>query len=450
MALQKHPRRFLGMIIARWFPAAVACIGCSWSAVAVDRGASQPEPGAAAPSRVLSWEDCVGLAKTNSAALATARQEVALAEERLREADSLFLPQVSARLSHDLSAEAPGREETHLYSASVSASQNIFNGNGDRARHSQLQTRVTMARENLRAASVVASHELMQSFQNLLFAYDSAGLSEEISRRRRENVRLVELRFNSGLENRGSLLLAQAYLQQAQLESRQAERDKRLAKAQLTELIGIPADRYEIKGAVSPLADAIKDGTAPIDYANAASVHPQYLSAAAEQEASAWDIQVADAVFYPTVDLSASYGAQDREFFPDDGRRLSLQLGVNVPIFNGGRDVSRAKQAIIGRVSASQRAEDLRRGLVVELERSFGELQQSQASVELEETFKAASTVRAEIARGKYDNGLLSFEDWDLIENDLINREKSVRRSLHDLNLAAAAWLRALGKEILQ
>ena len=41
----------------------------------------------------------------------------------------------------------------------------------------------------------------------------------------------------------------------------------------------------------------------------------------------------------------------------------------------------------------------------------------------------------ATIARGKYTTGLMTFEDWDLIENDLIAREKAALTTRRDAYL---------------
>ena len=60
-----------------------------------------------------------------------------------------------------------------------------------------------------------------------------------------------------------------------------------------------------------------------------------------------------------------------------------------------------------------------------------------------------AAQVRAEIARSQYTSGLLAFEDWDLIENDLIENEKQALLARRTAARAAAAWDRALGKGVL-
>ena len=61
--------------------------------------------------------------------------------------------------------------------------------------------------------------------------------------------------------------------------------------------------------------------------------------------------------------------------------------------------------------------------------------------------YVAAADIRAEISRQQYDDGLLSFENWDLIENDLINKRKGLLDSQRAALLAETAWWRATGYE---
>ena len=43
-------------------------------------------------------------------------------------------------------------------------------------------------------------------------------------------------------------------------------------------------------------------------------------------------------------------------------------------------------------------------------------------------------------------SGLISFQDWDTIENDLISNQKTILVNLRDAIAAEAAWEQAQGK----
>jgi outer membrane protein TolC len=79
------------------------------------------------------------------------------------------------------------------------------------------------------------------------------------------------------------------------------------------------------------------------------------------------------------------------------------------------------------------------------LEEAFAAHQDAAERVDVQENFYEAARVRAEIARSQYSSGLLSFDDWDIIENELISREKEILAARRDAARAEAAWESAQG-----
>jgi outer membrane protein len=69
--------------------------------------------------------------------------------------------------------------------------------------------------------------------------------------------------------------------------------------------------------------------------------------------------------------------------------------------------------------------------------------------LKVDQAFLDAAKTRADIARTKYNNGLMTFENWDIIENDLIQRQKSFLQSQRDRVVAEAAWEQAQGKGVI-
>ena len=62
------------------------------------------------------------------------------------------------------------------------------------------------------------------------------------------------------------------------------------------------------------------------------------------------------------------------------------------------------------------------------------------------QSFAEAAVIREKVARQKYNNGLQTFGDWDLIENDLITRQKTLLATQRDRTTAEAAWEQSQGK----
>ena len=71
---------------------------------------------------------------------------------------------------------------------------------------------------------------------------------------------------------------------------------------------------------------------------------------------------------------------------------------------------------------------------MVTLQSNYASLQDAVERIEVQEEFLKAAQLRAEVARTKYTTGLLSFDEWDLIENDLISTQKSHLQALLKYN----------------
>ena len=151
---------------------------------------------------------------------------------------------------------------------------------------------------------------------------------------------------------------------------------------------------------------------------------PDHRRSAAEESASRYALGAARAPFYPALDLSGSLGTGESDFFPDEGR---WQVGVSLCFLFQRRP---------GLLRGQERQLLPRRGHGQPPGRRPADSDQAAPGAERfsrgggtgtgRRGYLDAALVRAEIARNKYNNGLLSFEDWDIIENDLITRQKTV------------------------
>ena len=83
------------------------------------------------------------------------------------------------------------------------------------------------------------------------------------------------------------------------------------------------------------------------------------------------------------------------------------------------------------------------------LEESFTIWQNAVDRVRVQTQLLEAAQVRMEIANIKYSNGLMSFQDWDTIGNDLINYQQTMLSTEQNAVDAQAEWEKALGTSII-
>jgi len=401
----------------------------------------------------LSWDACVQEAAARNADLRTAEANLQAADSNASAAYGGMYPQVSAGVGYSdtsgtvASGSGAIGSTTYVgksYNASVSASQNLFAGFKDSARIDQGAANRDAAAASLQLTKARVSQALKTAFAGLRYAQDSITLAESIVQRQEENLRLVELHYESGNENKGSLLLTRANLAQTQLGQMQANQNLVTARAQLAQVLGrAVADDLAVTGDV-PNVDP---GATP-DFHKIALQAPDYVQARAQEKSAAAGVTLARAGLYPSLDLSGSITRLGPDWYPQDERR-SVGLNLTVPIFNGGRDYYTSRGAVASLDAATSSTQTVERQLLVNLKQTYASYVQAVEQLKVNQAFLDAAEVRATIARAQYNNGLISFSDWNLIETDLVQRQTAYLQSQRDRIVAEASWEQAQGKGVI-
>ncbi len=395
---------------------------------------------------VLTWDKAVDLAIQNNSDLQAAESNLRAIKFTEKSLRSGYLPELSATLSENLSGLLDdGADPIQNYSASLNLSQNLFSGflTLEKLNQAKANTRVSDANLHLTAARIAL--EIKTHFENLVFAGQYISLTKDIVRRREDNLKMVTLRFESGRENKGSVLLSRANLSQAVFEVLQAENNRGVVKLQLDRSLGIDDGKsYEVRGEIPISAPPVKTP----DFKSLATQTFDHKQVVAQAEASYAGFKIAQAGFYPSLNLSAASGRQDSIFFPRGESSWSVALTLSIPIFNGGRDYYNTKSSSQSWKAAEFNRSSVDRQLLVKLKQAYYTWTEAVEKLKVDESYRLAAITRSEIAKSKYNNGLLSFDDWDQIENDLIARQKNYLQSYRDRVLAEAAWQQALGRGV--
>lgn len=429
----------------------------------------------------LTFQETIALAVQRNAALHSARANVAAAEQRARAAYAGFLPQVSGDISYVDRSDAvpPTIVATTDYSTRVTVTQNLFAGFQDQARVEQGAANVDIAQAALNSTKAQLSSDLKMAFAGLRYAQDNVALAQDILARLKENLRLVELRFEGGRENKGSLLLSQASVAQGRFDQLQARQALNSAQARLAAVIGettmpigddaAPVSRASANEVVHASDVAIANvgardrivpelfavGAVPLepppaapDYAALVRDVPDLLDAIARERSAAADVRLARAGFYPTISVSGTIGRDGSTWFPNDSSR-AISANVSIPLYSGGRDYYGERGALATLDAAKTNRVSVAQQLLVRLKQSYGAYVESVQQLNVARQFVTAAETRATIARARYENGLISFEDWDQIENDLIQRRKALLASRRDRVSAEAGWELVQGKGVI-
>jgi outer membrane protein len=417
----------------------------------------------------LTWDQCVRLATLNNPDMVASHESLRSYEAKYGGSYSAYFPQITASAggtyTHSpATTQATGSEtvstsggatysggsfggvsnQLHQYTASVTVSQTLYDGG-------LTPGNVAQAGANYRAqvaAFVVEksliSYDLKSAFAQLLYAQELVTLTGEIVQRRRSDADLIHLKWDGGRENKGAYLLSESDYRQAVLDFHNAQRNVVVSQHQLAQVMGVKVP----PGTVALGKLITMQPPASPDFEKLSVGSPTHFEQVSETESSRAGITIARAGFLPTVAVSASLEREDTRFFPkSDG--WNADFSVSIPIFDGGKtyfDVKSAEASLRQALANLKSSDD---SSVYTLAQNYSTLVSDIEAVVANQQTVAAQKVRSEIGEGQYSNGLISFTDFNLIENDLVTAEKQELQSRRDAVIAESNWEYAQGKGVI-
>ncbi len=388
----------------------------------------------------LTWEDCVREALKNNPDLISGKEQVKQAEADKDITSSAMLPQVTSEVSGTRS-KTESQPETDTYSYRVTGNQLLFDGFKTSSDKGAASETVTAQRYNYDVRSSNIRLNLRKAFTSFLRAQELISLTEEIAKRRKQNVELVQLRYEAGREHRGALLTAEADLAEAAFEVAQAKRNLSVAHRELSKELG----RKELLPVtVEGTFDITEVNRERPDFDSLADTTPFLKELIAQKEATRLGLKSAKAEFFPQVYLNASFGETASDWPPRDNE-WSAGLRLSFPIFEGGSRIARVAKAKsqLKQLQADERSG--RDGVILTLEETWKTLQDAIDSVSVRKKFLEAARERAKIASAQYATGLITFDDWIIIENNLVIAKKVHLNTQANLLVAEANWFQAQG-----
>jgi len=392
----------------------------------------------------LTWEDAVHEAAQRNPDLAAERAAVEQAQANYKATLAPFMPTLNGSLSVQRT-DAEHTSPVDLYDSTLEGRYNLFNGLADTATRAQSRAALDQAVAQYRDIASDISQQVKSAFARLLYAQNQLSLSLTILDRRRENLRLVQLRYEGGDENKGSYLRTKADFDSALFDVNQSSRTLRGAQREMNRAMGRPG--YDVLVASGPLQTQSM-GTLP-NFDALALQTPGYREIEAQRVSAESGVTLARAGFIPAVDASA-LGARTASTWPPDRDRWAVGATVSIPIFSGGSTLQNVKRAQAARRQATFTQTSTQELIARQLEDAYTAYLNALENVTAQNEYVIAAEVRAQIARGQYANGLSSFFDWDSQESELISRQKSQLAAFRDALLAEAVWENTLGTGAIQ
>ncbi|MEI6437152.1 MAG: TolC family protein [Candidatus Omnitrophota bacterium] len=399
--------------------------------------------GRAQAQEVLTWADCIKEARLRHPDLISAREKVNAAQADKALTRSGALPQLSASAGADVSKTA-GRAKTENYSLGVSGSQLLFDGFKTSNELAAARERVKSAQYNYQVASSDVRLRLRSAFVGLLSAQENVGLTKNIRQRRQQNLDMVALQYQGGREHKGSLMTAEANAAQAGLDSVEAERSVELYQRRLTKELG--------RSVFAPVKVSGKLSVGTIDRGKPAfeqlvETTPFLKDLTARKEAARFGLKASRSDFFPQVYADAGAGKSDAFWLPRT-ENWSAGLRVSFPLFAGGQQQAALAKAKAGYRQSEADERSGRDGVILTLAENWTQWLNDVDQALVQDKFYQAARQRADIVEAQYKSGLATFNDWTIIEDDLVRNQKALLQAKTSAFISEAAWLQAKGETV--
>jgi len=403
--------------------------------------------GGACAEETLSWQDCIREAAKNHPDLISAQESVKQAVAGKKVVVSALLPQINSDLgvsTSKTSAKASGNGTQNSYSYGVSGQQLLFDASKTANNVRSAAETVKAAQYNYKFTSSGVRLRLRTAFINVLRAQELLNITDDIFKIRRSNLELITLRYTSGIEHKGALLTAEANLAEAQYEISQAKRTLEVAQRGLIKEIGRAAfSPLRVNGEFKVSDTVLQEP----DFEALAKNNPSLGKFAAQTNAAAFGIQSAKASFFPQASVQAGANRLGSHWPPQDDA-WDAGLTLSFPIFEGGLRLAEVEQAQALYNQARENERSARDGVLLGLQQGWAGLQDALETVEVQRKFLSAAQERATIAEAQYSLGLIQFDNWTIIEDDLVSAKKTFLNAQANALLAEANWIQAKGETL--
>ena len=326
------------------------------------------------------------------------------------------------------------------YQAQLSVIQPIYQGGRVRALKQQARSDILAARENLRGTE-------NSIFLQAANAYVDVLRDEEAAKIRRNNVRVLtrqleaaQTRFDVGAGTLTDTAQSESRLAQSESGLAQAEAQLQISRANYRRVIGrIPNDLQPVPRFERPsdLATAQK---------LALENNPQIIAAYFNEESARAGIDVAKAAGRINVQLNGTVGGnRNQTLGVSRADQAALAAQVTVPIFSGGLNASRVRQAKHAKSRMAFETRDMQWEVELNVAQVWAQLEAAKIALQASRRQETSANTAFEGVKLEQSVGTRTQLDVLDAEQEVLDARLAVINAQHDLDAADFQLLAAMG-----
>ena len=395
--------------------------------------------------------ECIEIAFENQPTLKSATASVLAADQRVWQAASNYLPQISAnylaqRQQTSISAStqtgfANQSRTSDFYSTSLAFSQILFDFGQtlDQIRAAQATRRSADA--NLTTQREVVVFDVKQSYYNLLAATHLLDVADETVRDTKKQLEQAEGRHQVGLAPRFDVTRAQVQVANAELNQVTARNAVAVSRETLRNALGLDDPLgFDLVDTLARTEVQVDDNDAVgRAYAN----RPELQSIVAQQEALEEQIASLQKNYLPFVTGNGHYEWTGPNYPLQPGWLIGAN--VNLSIFNGGFTTAQIGEAKANLDVLRYNEKSLRQSIALQVRQSALDLERARESIRVAGKGVQQARESLDLAEGRYSTGVGNIIELTDAQTSFTSAQASFVQAQYGYQISLAALERAIG-----
>jgi outer membrane protein len=395
--------------------------------------------------------ECIAIAIAQHPSLKAANASVQAGGQRVLEAVSNYLPQVTGsynttrqrssaaqRTSSQTISQIPANT-FNFYSAGVGFTQLLFDFGQtlNSIRAAQASEQSLQADFMTQKDSVVLNAK--QAYFNVLATRRLLGVADETVRQNQKHLEQAQGRFGVGLAAKFDVTQAQVQLAQAELNQVTARNNVAVARETLRNALGLTTTLdFDIVDNFDVHTLEITEGKA---LSLAYDQRPELQSLQAQERSTIEQIDALQKNYLPNVTTNGRYqwSASDYPLQPS----WTVGATVNLSIFNGGLTTAQLAEQKANLANLKYNEEVERQNIALEVRQDVLTLQQAAESIRVSEKGLQQARENLDLAEGRYKTGVGNIIELTDAQASLTTAEANYVQALYTYKTSVAALEKA-------
>ncbi len=329
-------------------------------------------------------------------------------------------------------------------SASLTVTQNIFNGNRTVNGVRQAESQVFQSREQTRNTEQNTLLNGATAYMNVLRDTAILELNKNNITVLEEQLRQTRDRFNVGEVTRTDVAQSESSLATARSNYFTAQANLQTSIANYRQIIGVEPRRLEAARPIDPLLPPNVDSAVVVALAE----HPSIQAAFHNVDAALLQVQINEGMLYPTLNAVANV-QQNNQYTGIPNNQLfqgSVMGQFSVPLYDGGSTYASIRQAKELLAQARLQA-DLQRDMIrANVVSSYGQLNAAKAVIRSAQAAVKASEIALDGVREEAKVGQRTTLDVLMAQQTLLQSRVTLVSSQRDRVVASYTVLSSVGR----